>query len=50
MNSDIWHSSKPGMHYRVLSLVSLWEEPVYMCDEGLDNKGQHKHQAEHGVI
>jgi hypothetical protein len=30
--------------------MSQWEEPVYMCDEGLDNTGQHKHQAGHSVI
>ena len=23
---------------------------LYMCDEGLDNTGQQKHQAGHGVI
>jgi len=50
MKRDIWHSSKPGMQYRVLSLVSQWEEPVYMCDEGADNTGQYKHQAGHSVI
>jgi len=30
--------------------MSQWEEPVYMCDEGLDNTGKHKHQAGRSVI
>jgi len=50
MNSDIWHTSKPGNHYRVLTFVSQWEEPVYMCDVELDNTGQHKHQAGHSGV